>query len=335
MNRKQTTGMELKRIEAKTVREAMQRAEQEFGRDVLIVGTEQTADGYAIVAALKREAVPAEPVVTIPRADQKTWRPGFEPLADNALGFGLPESVVDAVEYALRGTRLNLDREGDPAVLPTARRVLAELIPTATNTLSHVTALVGPTGVGKTTTIAKLASQAAQDGERVAIVTTDTYRIAGVEQIRAYADLLDAPCEVAFTPQDLSRAIEKFSDYDRIFVDTTGRSPFDRRSLDAIRASLQRAQISPLVCLSANTRRIDAKRVLEAFAPARPAGLVVTKWDETAAPGEVLGVAIERKMPLTFVTVGQEVPDDIVPASAKAIAARAFPESRVAAEVRS
>jgi hypothetical protein len=140
--------------------------------------------------------------------------PGFAALAERALAFGLSATVLRAVEDAMLGTKVNLARAVDPAVAGIAARILKALIKVEDSSAPafRVTALLGPTGVGKTTTLAKLAARAQRErGETVAIVTVDTYRVAAVEQLRAYADMLAAPFEVAFTPLDLKRALRRWS----------------------------------------------------------------------------------------------------------------------------
>jgi flagellar biosynthesis protein FlhF len=238
--------------------------------------------------------------------------------------------VLAAVENALLGTKVELSRPGDPALPVLCQRVLQALIrtearfeamPAAAELQTQV--LVGPTGVGKTTTLAKLASRAVHQGQRVAIVTLDTYRVAAVEQLRAFADLLDVPLEVAFTPQDLRRALQTHCHCDRIFVDTTGKSPLDRDALGTLHGTLGN-KATTLLCLAAATRRRDSELILEAYESLGVAAAVLTKWDETLVPGEALSVLIERGLPLSHVTIGQEVPADILAADPAQLAAAAF-----------
>ena len=220
---------------------------------------------------------------------------------------------------------------GDPALPNLCVRVLAALLaqeprfesPQADPAFRTV-ALVGPTGVGKTTTLAKLAARACKRGQDIAIVTVDTYRVAAVEQLRAFADLLNVPMEVAFTPQDLRRTLHKFADKDRIYIDTTGRSPLDRDALQAAHAALPDQDIARLLCLPAAARRKDALCVIDAHDRAGIQGVCITKWDETTQPGEALSAAVERGLKLSHVTVGQEVPADIAVADALELARAAF-----------
>jgi flagellar biosynthesis protein FlhF len=136
--------------------------------------------------------------------------------------------------------------------------------------------------------------------------------------------VLEVPLDVAFTPLDLRRLLHQHADKDRVFVDTTGRSPADRDALTALSGALHGRGIGTLLCMAAGTRARDAEVVLQAYDPIGIDAVCLTKWDETVVPGEALSVAVERGLPLTHLTVGQQVPADIVPADAAAIARAAF-----------
>ena len=312
--------MIMKRIHGTTLQGALAKARQECGPDTVLVETRRTSDGYVLVAARpdpKPKTVPATPPAL-------GWTRGFAPVAAAAERFGLSAAVLRALENALLGTRVSLARAGDPAVPGVAAKVLQALIPT-TSLRTQVTAFVGPTGVGKTTTLAKLAAEAIRDrGESVAILTVDTWRVAAVEQLRAFADMLSVPCEVAFTPLDLARLVREHASCDRILIDTSGRSPFDRSALHALAGTLEPSRATVALCVPAGLRRADAEATLDAFATLNPACAVLTKWDETKVPGEVLSLLIEKGLPLSHVTIGQRVPEDILVADAQALAAEAL-----------
>jgi flagellar biosynthesis protein FlhF len=322
--------MLLKRFEAKTLPDALARVRAECGDDALVVETRSTRAGYLVVAARADAAAPRRDQAGAATALSK-WTRGFQPLADKASDFGLSATVLRAVEKALLGTRVDLSRPGDPALPALASRVLAALVRTeprldAANggDALRTVAVVGPTGVGKTTTLAKLAARAKDRGERVAIVTLDTYRMAAVEQLRAFADLLAVPFEVAFTATDLKRALHQHARCDRVYVDTTGRSPRDRDALPLLEATLRAGPCATLLCLAAGTRARDCAVVLDAFAPFAVDAVCLTKWDETTAPGEAVAAVIERGLPFSHLCIGQEVPADILAARPLAIAAAAF-----------
>jgi flagellar biosynthesis protein FlhF len=319
--------MLLKRIEAKTLQDALQRVQAECGPDALVVETKATRNGYLVIAA-RAESTPVKPDQAGSREILSRWTRGFRGLAETASDFGLSDSVLRAIERALLGTRVDLSRPGDPALPALAAKVLGGLIRTeprldADDEAFRTVALVGPTGVGKTTTLAKLAGRARARGERIAIVTLDTYRVAAVEQLRAYADLLDAPFTVAFTPMDLRRALQEHRGC-RVFVDTTGKSPRDRDAMPLLEGHLKAGNCTTLLCLAAGTRERDTKVILDAYEPLGIDAVCLTKWDETVAPGEALSCVVERGLPLSHVCVGQEVPADILPAVGAELARATF-----------
>jgi flagellar biosynthesis GTPase FlhF len=322
--------MLLKRIEAKTLQQALDRVRAECGEDALLVETRPTRSGYLVVAARAETALPPARA-RVPMSTHRRWTRGFQPLAQKASEFGLSQRLLVAVEDALIGTRVNLTEEGDPALQRLCARIFAALIQIDDRCErphsgggAPALAVVGPTGVGKTTTLAKLAARAVAAGEDIAILTLDTYRVAAVEQLRAFADLLDVPIEVLFTPQDLRRALQRHSGQRRVFLDTTGRSPLDRDAIAALHGTLSCGPISTLLCLAAGTRRRDCELVLDTYDALGIDAVAITKWDETMMPGDALSAVVERGLPISHVTVGQEVPADILRADAGQLAAAVF-----------
>lgn len=320
--------MLLERFEAKTLPAALERVRAKCGDDALLVETRQTRAGYLVVAA-RPETSPQRPDQAGSTGVLSKWTRGFQPLADRAADFGLSTTVLRAIEKALLGTRVDLSRPGDPALPALASRVLAGLVRCEAGLEGgdagfRTLAVIGPTGVGKTTTLAKLAARAKDRGERVAIVTLDTYRMAAVEQLRSFADLLAVPFDVAFTATDLRRLLQQHAQCDRVFVDTTGKSPRDRDALPLLEGNLRAGQCGTLLCLAAGTRARDCQVVFDAFEPLGIDAVCLTKWDETVAPGEALAAVVERGLPLSHVCTGQEVPADILPATARELADAAF-----------
>lgn len=186
----------------------------------------------------------------------------------------------------------------------------------------RVVAMVGPTGVGKTTTIAKLAANfRLREKKRVALVTVDTYRIAAVDQLRTYADIIDLPLHVVSTPREMRSAIEQLQDYDLILIDTAGRSPRDGVKLQELKAFLAEARTDDihLVLSSVNSAKSLA-RTAEDFSAVGTTALVLTKLDEASSLGNLLPLLRSSKLPLSYLTNGQNVPDDIEPAERRRLA---------------
>jgi flagellar biosynthesis protein FlhF len=203
-----------------------------------------------------------------------------------------------------------------------------------------VIACIGPTGVGKTTTLAKIAARAIIDGQRtVTLVASDAMRVGAVEQLKRYATLLDAKFEIAATPRDLARVIAN-AKTDLVLVDTAGRPPGRGGSIVAAlgtgRPRAGRAEMFAgrarhvLLCLPANLRARDAEAFCRAFAPCGPTALAITKLDETRSPASLVHGTVATNLPVTTLCFGQRVPEDIAPATSGAILDHLAPAQRTA-----
>ncbi|MBU7008285.1 flagellar biosynthesis protein FlhF [Phosphitispora fastidiosa] len=173
--------------------------------------------------------------------------------------------------------------------------------------------LVGPTGVGKTTTIAKLAATfSIIDQKKVALITADTYRVAAVEQLKTYGEIIGIPVDVVYTPQELQKAIARHTDKDLVLIDTAGRSHKNDEQMSELRTFLEIAEPSDVfLVLSATTRYRDMMDIVNSYGDIPVSRLVFTKLDETSTYGPILNVVSSTQKHLSYVTVGQNVPDDI------------------------
>lgn len=177
-----------------------------------------------------------------------------------------------------------------------------------------VVALVGATGVGKTTTIAKLAARYAlrHGSERVAMVTTDGYRIAAHEQLRTYGRILDIPVRIANNHEELVEALKLLSDRDLVLVDTAGMSQRDIRLTEQFQLIQKSApSIKTYLVLSSTTHRAGLREITAAFGEAKLDGCILTKLDETTSLGGALSAVMEHELPVAYVSDGQRVPEDI------------------------
>lgn len=174
---------------------------------------------------------------------------------------------------------------------------------------------IGPTGVGKTTTIAKLSSKLIlEQKKKIAILTADTYRISAVEQIKTYASILSIPVEVLYEKEEVEKILPKYKDYDYILVDTAGRSHKNKDRMDDLKEFMEgfsQYSISVYLVLSATTKYKDLKKIVALYEDISECNLIFTKLDETDAIGNILNIKLDTGMSLSYISYGQNVPDDI------------------------
>lgn len=183
---------------------------------------------------------------------------------------------------------------------------------------------VGPTGVGKTTTIAKIASTLKLTKKtKVALITSDTYRIAAVEQLRTYANILGIPLQVVYSEEDMLKAIDELREYDLVFVDTAGRSHNNKEQREDIQKLLDtvdEANRDVFLVLSATTKYKDLVKISQIYSEITKYSLIFTKLDETDTIGNIFNIHMLTGAPLSYTTYGQNVPDDIGKIDAQNIA---------------
>lgn len=238
----------------------------------------------------------------------------FTSLIDADVSEDLARELIDRLRREVRGGELK-----DPLMLQAriARMIEADIRPAGPIAITpgkcRVAALVGPTGVGKTTTIAKLAANFhLKEKRRVGLITVDTYRIAAVEQLRTYADIIDLPMEVVSTPKEMRKAVARMSDMDLVLIDTAGRSPKDEVRLQELKAFLTEAATDEVhLVLSSVAAWRTLEQTAARFAVVGTTAMILTKLDEANGLGNVLPVLRSSRLPLSYITDGQNVPDDI------------------------
>ncbi|MBO9599782.1 MAG: flagellar biosynthesis protein FlhF [Cohnella sp.] len=233
-------------------------------------------------------------------------------LAEQGVEPAYVEQFAEAVNE-----RLGLNNEDPQICYEAAKIVLREwLAPSQGFGLSpnaRIVHFVGPTGVGKTTTIAKLAAEQAINYRRqVGFITADTYRIAAVDQLRTYADILNVPLEVVFSPGELTRAYKKLDDRDLVFMDTAGRNYRNELFVSEVNSLLSPGEESETILVLSMTHKYgDMRTVASQFAKYGVDQLLLTKFDETDTFGSVLNLIKEFSFHISYITCGQTVPDDI------------------------
>jgi flagellar biosynthesis protein FlhF len=207
------------------------------------------------------------------------------------------------------------------------RRVISDFIPVAAPIQLEpgklrVAALVGPTGVGKTTTIAKLAAYAKLElKQKVALLTLDTFRMAAVDQLHQYAEILQVPLHVALTVEDLRSALRFYQDRALVLIDTPGHSPKDTEMQTQLRRFLDELpEVETHLVLSATTKPRDLADIAQRFEALKPTRIIFTKLDETSTYGPLLSTLVRVKRPLSYLGTGQEVPQDLEMATSRRVA---------------
>jgi flagellar biosynthesis protein FlhF len=247
----------------------------------------------------------------------------FTELLDSDLSEELARELVERVRSETKGSRI------DDLLMVKAR--LARMIESEVRVAGPIgttpgrcrlVALVGPTGVGKTTTIAKLAANyRLKEKRRVGLITVDTYRIAAVEQLRTYADIIDLPMQVVSTPREMREAVGRMDNLDLILLDTAGRSPKDEVRIQELRAFLTEAEADEVhLVLSSVAGGRALEQTAERFAAAGTTALLFTKLDEASGLGNILPLIRTSNLPLSYLTNGQNVPADIEVADSMRVA---------------
>jgi flagellar biosynthesis protein FlhF len=265
---------------------------------------------------------PASPPASSSAPRVNTLEGWYQRLTDQGVAPHLVQDVIQTVSNEL--SRWTLDNQG--VLNEHLHWYLGRRLPVTQPlnlTPGHplVFFLVGPTGVGKTTTIAKLAAKFAHapyQKANVLLITTDTFRVAAIPQISAFGEILGIPVEVAYTPEQLNKIIQANSDRDLILVDTPGRS---QRAVSEVAALADYIQAVPRkmvhLALTAGSKYEDMHDTIQSFSKLPLDGLVFTKIDETASLGAAYSAACERQLPLSYLTNGQRVPEDIEVATAE------------------
>lgn len=177
--------------------------------------------------------------------------------------------------------------------------------------------VLGPTGVGKTTTIAKMAARAVlEKKKKVGFITTDTYRIAAIEQLKTYAGLLQAPIEIVYSQKDFQQAVHQFEKLDLVFIDTAGRNYKEVKFVEDLQKLIDfKDNTETFLVLSSTSKERDMEVIIEQFTEFPIEKLIFTKIDETNSIGSMINLMVKYNKGLAYYTDGQEVPEDIVEAS--------------------
>ena len=332
--------MHIRTFRAASLQDALEEIRRQMGSDASVLHTRQVREGWMgwlgrtsveVTAGLRDRDEPtptpirlsedrqgsllAPPRYPLELQDLRTMLSiaGVdEPLAERwisetfAFGVSLPGGVSHGAWIdCLRRTVMRGIRLASPIQAPVGER--------------RIVALVGPTGVGKTTTIAKLAAGFRLEAKRrVGLITIDTFRIAAVQQLQAYAEIMDLPMEVVDDAKQMQGAIERLGDVDLVLVDTAGRSPRSDARIAQLRGMLAAAAPDEThLVVSATSSRETIINILNGFSPIQPTSIILTKLDETVQTAGPLAALDGHNIPISYLTNGQQVPDDIQAAAAE------------------
>ncbi len=341
--------MKIKRFHARSFSEALELVKKELGDDAIVLSTEEKKGiipSVEVVAAVDYDE-PSSDYITLSQVRSK------RPVVQKTAG---PQHTTEISKLlseisVLRTTIQELKKQGYELSLPENKREifsylrerairdefslrLCERVKSTDEVLRQIAVelkirrpffnkraimLVGPTGVGKTTTIAKLAWIAMKQGHRVALLSLDTYRIGAMEQVRIYARIMGIPLQVVSNAKELKEGLERFSSKDTVLIDTTGRSPSDRRYINELSSLLSEVQqfhaggfnLEIQLLISSNS---DDASMIEAYNYYRDLPITTiafTKVDEIVRFGHLYNLYLTYQRPISYITTGQVVPDDI------------------------
>ena len=328
--------MRVLKFEGATMRDAIAKVKAELGDQAVIISTRQVRRGLLgsaveIAAAIDTDdhdrpafaAAPPPPATQPPAHTEQEVEKQLAPLrselrslralvrnAGESRGTTELRSELAALRRLVEELHKPAAQAQAPEPTPRARRASTVEHPLTAPSTGTVLMLVGPTGAGKTTTIAKLAARAALiDERRVALITLDNYRVGGVDQIRTFADLIGVPLQVAETPAALANLIDPANDL--TLIDTAGKSPRDRAAIEELAGHIDGLDIEVHLVVPAGSSAAQVDELVQRYGALSPSHLLFTKLDECDHAPELALAPARTRLPITWVTTGQAVPEDI------------------------
>ncbi len=330
--------MMVKKIIANSVSEAMELVKRDLGEEAIILNTRHIKVGglFGLFAQKKVELVASvdeHPIIH--EKDVQQPAPKRTPQLKKTIEMPVPKIIsfssrrlpeeLGAYEAILSEPALQARVEQLHDVLLSTyyktddleqvQQAFAQTIEhelQVTTVTSRYVMLTGPTGVGKTTTIAKLAAYyRLTEGKTVGLITTDTYRISAIEQLQTYAEIIDVPLHIAYDLAEFERAKEQLADCDIVLIDTAGRNFLDAGYITQLESRHDFSNTDVFLVLSLTAKYRDLEQIRRRFEQVPLNGLIFTKADETTEFWSIYGLAVEAKLPVLCITTGQEVPEDI------------------------
>lgn len=322
--------MRLKSFTANTMKEAMQMIRETLGEDAIILETREENGGRSVRVTA---AIDKDTEATMPRAVEEV---GFDDWSITETNMDVTEEVGDAllrhaVPDALIDDMLaNVNTMGlsDPQeALLTALQTMFSFKPLPTKTYGRPLMLIGPPGAGKTLAAAKLAARGALTGNRVAVITTDTIRAGGVEQLEAFTRLMKIDLKKAETPKQIKERLSEIKNADQIVIDTAGVNPFDPESVKMLARMIGAADCDPVMVLPAGMDADEAGEIARVFAMVGAKSMVPTRIDVARRLGSLLSAAHQGGLNLAEVSNTAKVADGLSPLSAKRLVSLLMPRN--------
>ncbi|MFW6269799.1 MAG: flagellar biosynthesis protein FlhF [Bacillota bacterium] len=337
--------MKVKRYEGKTMQDTIFKVKADLGADAIIIDTRKIKKGgffgffgtqkVEVVAALEdknqqnndnsnhtalKEINEIKDMVNNLHSEYKTgeFAAGLSDDLQDIYKYlkkqGVSEKINKEIISKIKSRELKEKEDIVSVLQEQIQKIVQQPQPIKLNSSKKVVVFAGPTGVGKTTTIAKLAAKFSLDeNKKVGLITADTYRIAAIQQLKTYSDIVNIPLKVLYDNQDLTQLIqENFDKYDLILVDTAGSSWNDKIQLGRLEKISNHELIDEVhLLVSINTKKEDIRSIIDRFSVIRPDKVLLTKLDETSTFGEIINISYKFEYPYSYITYGQDVPDDI------------------------
>lgn len=328
--------MRVKKFHASSINEAAELMKKEFGENAVILHTKKGKKSglfglfgkpfYEIIGAIdENNDIPAKS--TIKQASKPNlvmnnssrsndWSSAVQKIYQQLQSRGVPHTAsLDLIKAVLRQVPKK-DYDNYEVLSKQLSETISSYIkvqePWEFTQQTKVVTLIGPTGVGKTTTVAKLAANFHLIANKdVGLITLDTYRIAAVDQLKTYADIINVPLRVAYNANELQSYLREMGEKDLVLIDTAGRSHLNKKALTELQTVLEAVNSEVDLVVSATTKSEDLAAIVDAYQSLNFDNIILTKIDETNDFGVIFQAATYAKVPIAFLTTGQSVPDDI------------------------
>ncbi len=329
--------METKTFEAPTLEEALTAVKRELGPDAIVLETKQRKHGFGLMNKMSFQVKATLPpkVSSISSTRIISRKSELEDYLATLLSRLIRAGVSQKNTKLIADGLIPFFKEGtlrseSEILAKMAERIrsfikvapsLAERVQRGQN--PKVVTFVGPTGVGKTTTLAKVAAETLKTRKnRIILATMDTYKVGAVEHLESYAKYLGLPFAICKSPNEALALVSRLRENDLLFLDTLGAGPRENIKLSEMSLLFSQIEAETHLCVSVTTQERDMKDILSRFSLFKPSYLLATKLDETYALGEFFNAYVNQPMPISYFTVGQRVPQDIEPARKEAFVDR-------------